>query len=535
MNFKSDIGSSYPTMHRQLYNLRGKLGAVHDYSERNFNHLSGRLKVYFEEITSLAAGASMLRDTMAGADVFISDALLGALNQERQEQLRSLFYSFQVIQRQCWKLGTEVEGERNAFMVLSEKISSHIRSTQGASNQYSEIMGIIEEQIAGLESLNVTVTKIRKPIAESVNALFFISKFFDSAEGILKAENLDRDTVASLLHTVCSDAEHCLADINKLVTNIQIHDMVRQRLEHIDQAYEQLLHELASAGDRDPAPQYLPMVPELAKLHVAQLSFTKGECMETFSAIRDVLNTIDERMADALESYVKVSCISKHSDAGFNQRVETLLQESLPLIVENEQNYIKAVGDMQASFRDLKVGLRRVRGCVLDSLNDSAVKSETLFDLGSLYYELQELTVVLRHALLKLGVEAANAIRQFSEVAVLLDFVDGAAGKSHEAFYNRLVLQGGADDENMQEAHDKCTDFFRRKISEVIDDLVMLSQQPRLMTASKEHIQHTLREIEKVYTMQSEREIHHRANLGVLGGAPVMVECAANDENLELF
>lgn len=557
MNSNSGIRLAHHTLHTQFYNLRSKLKSVHDYSERNFNHLSKRLKVYFEEIRKIAADAAVMRDAAEHFDFTNSRSLPEALKaRENRAQLRSLFHTFQIIQRQCWKLKKEIEAERNAFRSLAEKVCLHTSATNDPSYRYAEVGSLLEEQMVGLDSLNRMVESLIKPISQSVNALFFINKYFDLADCSFDDEILNGSSIAALAVAISNDAEHCLDDINKLATNIQIHDMVRQRLEHIDQVYEQLLHELASANAKNFAPKYLSMVPELTRLHIAQFDSIKEECLNTFSTIRSVLNTIDERMADALELYVKVSCLCKHLDADFNQKVEGLLSDSFSKIAGDEQKYLKAAGDLQASFRGIKIGQLRIRSRVIDQLNTSASQPSNGASRDSFYDELEELIALMRNAQLQLGVDISKTIQLFAEVANLMAFVDDAYGSSHEAFYNESVYElyakkcsskdsngyysGLSDGDNTGEVHGKYTEFFGKKISEVIGDLVMLLEQPRLTGASSEHIRQGVAEIEKAYTMQSERDVHRsvfpRGNGNIREPfCSTMAECAAGEDNLELF
>jgi hypothetical protein len=514
--------------------------------------------VYFEEIREIATDADLLLDAMDGIDLTNRNSPSAALGIENsRNQLRSSFHTFQVIQQQCWRLKREVEAERNAFGALAEKVGLHVFSSNDSSCSYAEVVSFLEEQKVGLDSLNNALDSLVKPISQSVNALFFINKFFDFSDGSLdKPQALSSSAASASIQAISTAAELCLEDINRLATNIQIHDLVRQRLEHIDQVYEQLLHELASAESNGLIPKYLSMVPELTRLHTAQLESTKEECMGTFSAIRNVLNTIDERMSDALESFVRVSCFRRCLDDDFNHKIEGLLVHSLPSIADGEQKYIKAVGDLQASFRGLKIRLLRMRGSVVDYLNASASNSSSEMSNGFFFDEMEALVVATRSMLLKFGVEVSNSIRLFAEVADAMNFVDEAYGSSHEAFYNESVYLLYAkkcgskednpiftvlsDEDNTREVHDKYTDFFSKKISEVIDDLDKLSRQPRLLNASKEHIRHGFNKIEKVYTMQCEREIHRRIYSEIVGNdfeacSSAMAECATDEDNLELF
>ena len=558
MDSSSKRSATYDMLRAEVFRLRGKLKSVQDYSEQNFNHLSKRLKVYFEEIQKIASDTAAIQSVVEGMENTQGHLQQDTLRlKEYRSTLCSLFRTFQVIQRQCWKLKAELDAERNAFKALADGAALHCCGSDMAASPNVEVVELLEMQAAGIERLGSRLSLLLEPISQAVNALFFISKYFDLAETFVDGEKRSNSSLAALTIAVENDSRICLDSIGSLTTNIQMHDLVRQRIEHIDYIYETIIDELNGSGDADATSLiFLPIVPELARLHIAQLESAKEECLGAFFTIRDVLNTIDTRMGYSLEAYVELTCLGMLHDSDFNHRLERLMEHFIPSLLAHEQNYIQAVGGMQASFQRIKLGQLKARTSMVGYLNGLVQKQPNNSGFRILYDEAAALISDMRTALLKLEMEVANISMLFTEAASQLEQVSATYGKSHKAFYNNSVystyakkcgtkehsplLSGWAYDENTREVHGRYTEFFGAKISEVVNDLERLASRPRLLSASEESIKRGFKNIEKVYTMQSERDIHRQHYLGFKGNEPripssATAEHAAGDDNLELF
>lgn len=542
----------------QIKSLYGKLNSMQVYSESNFNQLSRRLKVYLDEIRKVASDAASLCEVANCSELEMNSLRLGALRAgESKGLLGEVLYVFQVIQSQCWRLKKEAKAERNAFRMLADKIQQHSATDKSASNPYSGAARLLEEQIIGLEELVRSFDQLFNTISQSVNALFIISKYADSACNLMDNEEyLNSTSSTTLVSDINKDIELCTEDIGRLATHIQMHDLVRQRFEHISMVYEQLLQEVVSIDERSFTPKYLPIVPELARLHIAQVAYAKNECLNTFSSIRDTLNEIDKRIKSALESYVMADCTNKLLDIDFSRSVENFLSESFSGIANSRQEYIRIIGDLQTSISALKIGQLKMRSSITGYLNNTAIPSSNSDQAVCNLDELTPSVSVASNLLLKLKREALQTIEHFTEVAALFEPIVGSFGNEPELLYRSSIYQlyakkcsckdarmrslGVYDEGNLSEAHDKFSEFFMVKVSEVIGDLIKISEQPRMIAHSKELLMQGIRDIENAYTMQSEREVHHKICSAIIGYNSErcyseMAEYAYNDDNLELF
>ena len=102
MDSSSKRSATYDILRAEVFRLRGKLKSVQDYSEQNFNHLSKRLKVYFEEIQKIASDTAAIQSVVEGMGNTQGHLQQDTLRlKEYRSTLCSLFRTFQVIQRQC--------------------------------------------------------------------------------------------------------------------------------------------------------------------------------------------------------------------------------------------------------------------------------------------------------------------------------------------------------------------------------------------------------------------------------------------------
>jgi exonuclease VII large subunit len=102
----------------------------------------------------------------------------------------------------------------------------------------------------------------------------------------------------SLGKSMVAQAQESLKNISSIVTKLQFHDIIRQQLEHIQQTNESIIEELIQVTRQHVRSharetyKYLSIVPDIARLHVAQLAHTNKEYQNAFADIKASLEAI---------------------------------------------------------------------------------------------------------------------------------------------------------------------------------------------------------------------------------------------------
>lgn len=95
------------------------------------------------------------------------------------------------------------------------------------------------------------------------------------------------------------DTEDSLVYISNIITNLQFDDIIRQKLEHIQQTIHDIIYELDAVqqktDDRDSQPvKYLSILSEITKLHAAQLIQTNQDYQQAFAGIKANLSSVQQ-------------------------------------------------------------------------------------------------------------------------------------------------------------------------------------------------------------------------------------------------
>ncbi len=85
-----------------------------------------------------------------------------------------------------------------------------------------------------------------------------------------------------------------LKSINQLIIDLQFHDIIRQKLEHIKTAQEFTIDEIKSLqpGTKLDNTSYVYIIPEISLLHAQQLDVLRGEYKFATDGIKDALTEI---------------------------------------------------------------------------------------------------------------------------------------------------------------------------------------------------------------------------------------------------
>jgi hypothetical protein len=133
----------------------------------------------------------------------------------------------------------------------------------------------------------------------------------------------------SLDKHVAGQAEKSLKNISSIVTKLQFHDIIRQKLEHIQQTNESIIEELLTVSRQHVRSQareiykYLSIVPDIARLHIAQLTHTNIEYQNAFADIKANLQSILDQTAAISDAYTELNT-SANQDASHHLQNLTL-------------------------------------------------------------------------------------------------------------------------------------------------------------------------------------------------------------------
>lgn len=85
-----------------------------------------------------------------------------------------------------------------------------------------------------------------------------------------------------------------MSDLNQIIVELQYHDIIRQKLEHIQVSYNKTLEEVNTKGlEEVSTSDYLYILPEIAQLTIHQFELIEQEYKEACTYIRNTLKDIE--------------------------------------------------------------------------------------------------------------------------------------------------------------------------------------------------------------------------------------------------
>jgi hypothetical protein len=149
------------------------------------------------------------------------------------------------------------------------------------------------------------------------------------------AEKNGKQTDVSLVE----QAKKSLYCISSIITKLQFHDIIRQKLEHIQDTNQYILEELLLASNTDSANTaqlqnaYIPIIPDIIRLHIAQLKGAKSTYRQAFAEIKSHLNSIIEINCSLAETYSETNN-TVHSGKGSRHLSEKIISLSQKFTAE---------------------------------------------------------------------------------------------------------------------------------------------------------------------------------------------------------
>ncbi len=91
-----------------------------------------------------------------------------------------------------------------------------------------------------------------------------------------------------------TEKKHLLSSVNQLIIELQFHDIIRQKLEHIETIQDQVVLEIVSKPDKVDfkSTDYIFILPEISLLNKNQLDSLNQEYLNATVGIQDSLNNI---------------------------------------------------------------------------------------------------------------------------------------------------------------------------------------------------------------------------------------------------
>ncbi|OQY00654.1 MAG: hypothetical protein B6I20_08440 [Bacteroidetes bacterium 4572_117] len=576
-----------------LSDIDVKITALNESSAKDFLNLNKNLKGNYKVAELISGNATKLFIILSGKDRnyllnqlesyhtglkiqidnFINYVTAGARILETiQAGLNTVFVPVKNFNQNLMTLSFLLANLKLNLIYLSkqddvvEKIDNLIQEIRSTKEGYD----LLESKINKLKVLVQSVFNFFNNLKEEQDiTLESLLEQIKSSVTILSAKHQEASVQMPIL---TKKTEDYFANVSSIITNLQFHDIIRQKMEHVQQTHKEIISELNSFDFSDKSTELTEStkkflrIRDIASVQVAQLIHTNQEYQEAIEKITKNFLQIGDDMKSISAMCTSFSGHNFVYGVTHFHKIEKKLEKSVELINkfssdgETFGKEISSIQDVCNSINDELAGLSNSNKIISNSvidifkiLDDSDVKlpglkklklqivdvntnvleelelikshyvdvSDELESIGTIVEEDYELE--FKTNLHKISDSIYSIVKVLnkdnSEVESLLD--------QNRKYGNRLAMDIQTSIEKV-----KYYDFFEQVIEKII---IQLNNIYQTIKADSDEFgienEDDLQSIKERYTMDSQRDIHDKIMLN--GDAPAEVE--DDEDDIEFF
>ena len=567
---QSEISDSYRAWIDDLQEMRKDIIELNRSSEKDFLSIGENLQDFYiraREISKVSTSATGLivgekisnainglNDILAQLDDYqkesedVSEKVNGILLEDILNIIGSIYEPllvFKKIVKNLRVIGilTRVESSRlshnrNEFNSLVDDVNKLAQVIESKSENTLSQSEILEELI---KTTLVQVTGIRKEQQKKTRMI--LNDTQSNLEALKEKHRLSSEASKDI--STCSDK--ISKSIGEVVSSMQFHDITRQKIEHVEEAFEEVCHKLTEdleneQGANDPQ-QRVSSMRSILRLQLGQLISARSEIKEAISNIEDNLKRVAGNASEMSEEIKKVAGSTEKDGSSSLSDIESgiaTVTSSLFENIEAGKEFSGAIGtvadtvDKMSVFLSdiqeigteielvaLNAGIKAFRtgeeGAALTVLaesiqrlsSDARQRTNIVFDI------LKQITASAEDLKKGLGCEGDEDNQKIENMANDLETMVRSLNKVSSEVVSLLTgmnedVEGLAV--NIDEAVSGITvhKFFENVLNKVISRLEeLVSDSERIApVVSEEEENSVLGKLENNYTMDSERAVH---------------------------
>jgi hypothetical protein len=367
------------------------------------------------------------------------------------------------------------------------------------------------------------------------------------------------------------------SNIGKIITNLQYHDIIRQKIEHIQQTHKEILKELntISTDSHDEISQQMQLkcflqIRDIAGLQAAQLIHANKEYQKAIEVISEKFLQVGNEMTGISEMCHKfVTNVNNASQSHFKDitdKIEKtsffieLYGKSLDLLKEKYYKSKDKLDEILNSYFELSDFVTTIERNILKSLdNIPEDEYQTRDQIKQILAEMR--SILAQHEIFfqkikvefseadsavvsyfKNGNETNNLKEYFAASEKISSFLKASNEKIFNTIQeNHILSQQVSHDIKSSLEQIKYYDFFDKTIEEIIGQLNEINfKLQSVENQDEEHKKMNLEHIKAKYTMQSEHIIHETISKDTAISQSDIISIDStgadeDDDNLELF
>lgn len=579
-----EIVELFENIDRQILNL-------HECSSDDFLGLNAKFKAFYKEAKGISTSAGLLFLLFSeGANRKLITSLEGfyeslATNQiQIAEQLNVSLASIECMQND---LRTTYLPLRNIAQNLGT-VSLLLANLNLGYCEYQAQRGFSSEDLCALREDVDAFVETAVPMVHAVKRrIANLEASVEIVENVRNKTLSGLDMVMNALHygiilfaekheeanvripEISEKTDSCSKSIAGIITNLQYQDIIRQKMEHIQEAHQKLMSDLRACAALDELEEerkvrLLVQVRDISALQSAQLVATNRE-------YQNAIELISQSFRDIARDMEGIASLSRDTllagEAGGATTISSLLQRlkrsgnvlgDLAVLIPNFGSELDNVDSSVGEFTLQIIGLHeryenicgRIRVGILENMGGGQDEKygNIVSQLSSVLTDLEGFDTAVMLSVNKLCAQREIVLNHRAQLADSLPLWEGfkhGAERMHDIGVGLASteqesknLLGEIEVMSKKVSHEtrdamadiKYYDFFEKIIVEIIEGLNGLSRRIREEVGAE--LVSDIEEVRKLYTMASEHKIHDSFAEGDQGDVDLFGDGVVGDEQL---
>lgn len=341
--------------------INDKIGSMYEISTNDFSKFSVLLKDYYSKVKRVEESTKEIEIFVEG-DAQNTEYRLKTLYADRKSCFGNLLgishsigETFVLIQTLIGRVSVPFNNLRQnvltvQYLLASLRLSLSCNPLQTDKVIY-RLIEELDESIVGYRRQIDSVANILEQLSERILAMrrqdnmHFLSSnmpvesYIGSASRELKGFTTTEYFNEDMFRNLKRHIQLCFEDLNEVVTNLQYHDIIRQKIEHIKEAQDAVLQRIDNIDDgeknRDKVEaqlKFMARMPEVINVQVAQMMYINKDYQDSIDKITAMLLDVGKEM--------------KNITSGFDKMVEgahKVLDNIIPELQGRQTHYIGLV------------------------------------------------------------------------------------------------------------------------------------------------------------------------------------------------
>jgi len=548
-----------------LVDIDNKIKSLHTFSSKDFMYFNKLLKQYYSHIKDISTANNII-------SVFISKNLptiKEEVNTKNQQQI-NLLNNINKNQEKIIGLLMHIYSSFDMLVVPGNNFKQnlitlkYIMTNLKLHLNYVNLIdnGKLKKNIAVIknivETIYTQIDKIKTDTNDILKDILFLKdevcinkqrknlQLKDELTNITYKLNkliLDDFVNENFVNDMNSSTQKCFAYMGEVITNIQYHDIIRQKMEHVQSSQSFLKKELSiiakdKYANNNDRLNLIIKIPDITDIQVAQLLYTNKDYQISIEKITNQLIEVSNEMKFLNSIYLGINENTINFKEELITKIETLQTDLTSYYnklttcydtasvksIELKEKYYNLKKEYNTLFSSEKELRKEVKNfeLLLKENSGKIFEKELLNRLKYLFYNIQtnsnsiktRLNSItndintLTHTSDKFKTEKIININH-NALKTLLDKIDEIKNKSQE--YSKLSRTISSDITQSLKRIEYYT-YFKETVEDIeqllnkINSLINYDALREILVENKEYLE----KIETFYTMKSEREIHNK-------------------------